>query len=66
MVVHERILVDLAEDVASRYVVSDLGKIAFNLNSPLDVHMRHTLKFIGSKSQESDLSRASVLIPLGI
>lgn len=63
MLVHERILEHGAEDVSARDMISNLAEMNIGLDGN-DASL--TLISVGVKSQESDRSRTSVLIPLGM
>jgi hypothetical protein len=63
--IDKRILVYVAEDVASRDMISELGSILAMAVKSAGCE-RRTLTFVGEKSQWIVRSRASVLMPLGM
>lgn len=65
--IDKRILVYMAEDVASRDMISELGAGSLSSEAGKSTGCeRRTLIFVGVKSQWRLRSRASVLIPLGM
>ena len=65
--IDERILVHMAEDVASGDMISELGAGYLSLEAAVKSGCeRSTLIFVGEKSHWMLRSRASVLIPLGM